>query len=151
MIIATGWQAPYVPPIPGIEHAIGYETVQTDPAHFTDQRVLILGKGNSAFETASAMIGHASMIHLASPRPLRLAWDTKHPGNVRTHYGPLLDSYQFKTLHSMLDCTIDEIRPVGDRFQVRFTYTHADGEQAELDVRLGHPMHRVRHGYRHLR
>ena len=57
------------------------------------------------------------MVHLASRRPLRLAWNTKHPGDVRGQYGAILDSYQFKTLHSVLDCTIDEIRPVGDRYE----------------------------------
>ena len=133
VIVAAGWGEPYVPPIPGIEHATGYEDMEADPAAYTDQRVLIIGKGNSAFETASAMLGHAAMIHLASRRPLRLAWDTKHPGHVRGQFGAILDSYQFKTLHSVLDCTIDEIRPVDGRFQVSITYTHADGEQAVLD------------------
>jgi thioredoxin reductase len=133
LIMATGWSAPSVPPIPGIEHATGYEHMAVDPAAFTGQRVLIIGKGNSAFETASAMLGHAAMVHLASPRPLRLAWNTKHPGDVRAHHGLILDSYQFKTLHSVLDCTIDEIRPDGGRFRVSITYTHADGERAVLE------------------
>jgi thioredoxin reductase len=133
LIMATGWSVPYVPPIPGIEHAVGYEHMAIDPAAFTGQRVLIIGKGNSAFETASAMLGHAAMVHLASPRPLRLAWNTKHPGDVRAHHGLILDSYQFKTLHSVLDCTIDEIRPAGGRFEVAITYTHADGERSILE------------------
>ncbi|HEY1624916.1 MAG TPA: NAD(P)-binding domain-containing protein [Streptosporangiaceae bacterium] len=133
VVVAAGWGQPYVPPIRGIEHAVGYEEMKTDPAEYTDQRVLIIGKGNSAFEAATPMLGYASMIHLASRRPLRLAWNTKHPGHVRGQFGVLLDSYQFKTLHSVLDCTIDEIRPVDGRFQVRITYTHADGEQALLD------------------
>ncbi|WP_326556046.1 NAD(P)-binding domain-containing protein [Micromonospora sp. NBC_01796] len=133
VIVATGWATPYVPQIDGIEHAIGYEEVDTDPAAFADQRVLILGKGNSAFETASAILGHAAMVHLASPRPLQLAWNTKHPGNVRTHYGALLDSYQFKTLHSVLDCTVDVIRPAGDAYEVEISYTHADGERELLE------------------
>lgn len=133
LIMATGWGRPNIPAIPGIEHAIGYEDMAVDPAHYADQRVLILGKGNSAFETASAILGHASMIHLASPRPLRLAWDTKHPGDVRGHHGAVLDSYQFKTLHSVLDCTVDEIRPVGDKFEAHITYTHADGETAVME------------------
>ncbi|GAB3136974.1 NAD(P)-binding domain-containing protein [Micromonospora sonneratiae] len=133
LVVAIGWGRPNVPAIRGIEHAIGYEAMETDPARFADQRVLILGKGNSAFETASAILGHASMVHLASPRPLRLAWNTKHPGDVRGHHGAVLDSYQFKTLHSVLDCVVDEIRPVGDRFEVRLTYTHADGETAVLE------------------
>lgn len=133
LIVAAGWGRPNIPDVPGIEHAVGYEDMSTDPADYADQRVLILGKGNSAFETASALLGHASMIHLASPRPLRLAWNTKHPGDVRGHHGAVLDSYQFKTLHSVLDCVIDEIRPVGDRFEVRLTYTHADGETAVME------------------
>lgn len=133
LIIATGWGRPNIPDIPGIEHATGYETMSTDPRHYAGQRVLILGKGNSAFETASAILGHAAMVHLASPRPLRLAWNTKHPGDVRGHHGAVLDSYQFKTLHSVLDCTIDRIRPVHDRYEVHLTYTHADDETAVME------------------
>jgi thioredoxin reductase len=133
LIMATGWGAPNIPAIRGIEHAVGYEAMETDPAHYAGQRVLIIGKGNSAFETASSMLGHAAMIHLASPRPIRLAWNTKHPGDVRGHHGAVLDSYQFKTLHSVLDCVIDEIRPVGDRFEVHLTYSHADGETAVME------------------
>jgi thioredoxin reductase len=133
LISATGWGAPHVPPIRGIDHAVGYEEMKTDPQSYADQRVLIIGKGNSAFETASSMLGQASMIHLASRQPLRLAWNTKHPGDVRGQFGAILDSYQFKTLHSVLDCSIDEIRPVGDHFEVDITYTHADGETATLE------------------
>ncbi|WBB80806.1 NAD(P)-binding domain-containing protein [Micromonospora sp. WMMD882] len=133
LIVATGWGHPHIPDIPGIEHATGYETMSTDPTHYTNHRVLILGKGNSAFETASALLGHAAMIHLASPRPLRLAWNTKHPGDVRGHHGAVLDSYQFKTLHSVLDCVIDDIRPLDNRYQVHLTYTHADNETAVME------------------
>jgi thioredoxin reductase len=133
VIMATGWGAPYVPPIKGIEHAVGYEDMEVDPEAYAGQRVLIIGKGNSAFETATSMLGHASMIHLASRRPLRLAWNTKHPGDVRGQHGALLDSYQFKTLHSVLDCTIDEIRPTASGYEVHITYTHADGERAVLE------------------
>ncbi|MFG2060962.1 NAD(P)-binding domain-containing protein [Micromonospora sp. NPDC048871] len=133
LIVATGWGRPFVPAIPGIEHATGYEDMVIDPEEYEGQRVLIIGKGNSAFETASAILGRASMVHLASRHPLKLAWNTKHPGDVRGQYGAILDSYQFKTLHSVLDCTIDEIRPVDGRFQVSITYTHADGETAVLD------------------
>jgi thioredoxin reductase len=133
LIVATGWGRPYVPQIAGIEHAIGYEEMRIDPLAYAGQRVLVIGKGNSAFETAAAILGHAAMVHLASRAPLRLAWTTKHPGDVRGQYGALLDSYQFKTLHSVLDCTIDEIRPVAGRFAVDISYTHADGERAVLE------------------
>jgi thioredoxin reductase len=132
VIVATGWGQPYVPEIRGIEHAVGYEEMKLDPEAFAGHRVLIIGKGNSAFETAVPLIGHTAMLHLASRRPLRLAWNTKHPGDVRGQHGALLDSYQFKTLHSVLDCTIDEIRPDGAGYEVDITYSHADGERATL-------------------
>lgn len=133
VVVATGWGAPYVPQIKGIEHAVGYEEMDTDPALYAGKRVLVVGKGNSAFETANAILGHAAIVHLASRRPLRLAWNTKHPGDVRGQYGAILDSYQFKTLHAVLDCVIDEISWTGDHYEVRITYTHADGEQAVLE------------------
>ncbi|GII76160.1 pyridine nucleotide-disulfide oxidoreductase [Sphaerisporangium rufum] len=133
VIVAAGWGGPYVPDIPGIEHAMGYEDVPIAGEEFTGKRVLIIGKGNSAFETAHAMLDHAAVIHLASPSPVRLAWNSKHPGHVRGQYGALLDSYWFKTLHAVLECDIDRIRREGDRYLVDITYTLADGERAELE------------------
>jgi thioredoxin reductase len=133
VIVAAGWGQPFIPAIKGIEHATGYEDMDVDPAAYAGQRVLVIGKGNSAFETAYSMLGQTAMVHLASRKPLRLAWNTKHPGDVRGQYGALLDSYQFKTLHSVLDCEIEEITPVGDKFHVRIRYTHADDERELLE------------------
>ncbi|GAA3795647.1 NAD(P)-binding domain-containing protein [Sphaerisporangium flaviroseum] len=133
LIMATGWGGPHIPDIPGIELAVGYEDVSSSGVDFTDKRVLIIGKGNSAFETAQAILGHASIIHLASPSPVRLAWTSKHPGHVRGQYGALLDSYWFKTLHGVLECRIDRIRREGDRFKAEITYTLAEGERALLE------------------
>src|ERR1700678_3433889 len=95
VIVAAGWGRPYLPPIKGIEYATGYEDMEVDPVAYAGQRVLIIGKGNSAFETSQALLGQASMVHLASRHPLRLAWNTKHPGDVRGQYAAILDSYQF--------------------------------------------------------
>lgn len=133
LIVATGWGQPNIPNIPGIELSVGYESMPTDPELFRDKRVLILGKGNSAFETAHNLLEDAAMVHLASPRSLRLAWNTKHPGDVRGQYGALLDSYQFKTLHSVLDCVVERIWQKGDSYQVLITYTHAEDEQEILE------------------
>jgi cation diffusion facilitator CzcD-associated flavoprotein CzcO len=62
LIVATGFGAPYLPEIPGIELAESYTDVSVDPDHFTDQRVLIIGKGNSAFETADNLTEKAAVI-----------------------------------------------------------------------------------------
>ncbi|MEV7970195.1 NAD(P)-binding domain-containing protein [Sphaerisporangium sp. NPDC088356] len=133
LIMANGWGGPYIPDIPGIELAVGYEDISESAEDFTDKRVLIIGKGNSAFETAQAILGQAAIIHLASPSPVRLAWTSKHPGHVRGQYGALLDSYWFKTLHGVLECRVDRIWREGDRYKAAITYTLADGEQAVLE------------------
>ncbi len=36
-----------------------------DPEEFTDRRVLIIGKGNSALETADNLVETAAVIHVA--------------------------------------------------------------------------------------
>ncbi|MEV4366882.1 NAD(P)-binding domain-containing protein [Nonomuraea sp. NPDC049637] len=133
LIVATGWGGPHVPDIPGIELATGYEDVPVNGEDFADQRVLVIGKGNSAFETAQALLPYAAVIHLASPSPVRLAWTSKHPGHVRGQYGAFLDSYWFKTLHGVLECTVDRLWREGGGIRVAITYTLADGEQALLD------------------
>jgi thioredoxin reductase len=133
VIVATGWDGPHIPDIPGLDLAIGYEAMLTAGEAFTGQRVLIIGKGNSAFETAQALLCHAAIVHLASPHPVRLAWVSKHPGDVRGQYAALLDSYWFKTLHGVLECEIKRIWREGDRFKTHIAYTLAEGEQAVLD------------------
>ncbi|MFF0863906.1 NAD(P)-binding domain-containing protein [Nonomuraea sp. NPDC003560] len=133
LIVATGWGGPHIPDIPGIELATGYEDVPVNGEDFADQRVLVIGKGNSAFETAQALLPYAAVIHLASPSPVRLAWTSKHPGHVRGQYGAFLDSYWFKTLHGVLECTVDRLWREGGGIRAAITYTLADGEQALLD------------------
>jgi len=133
LIVATGTPLPFIPPIEGIELAEGYEQVSFSPRDFEGQRVLILGKGNSALEFAERILDSASLIHLASPTPLRLAWQSRHPGHVRANNIRLLDAYQLKMLHSILDCTVDRLekRPDG-RIAATITYLHADGERERL-------------------
>jgi thioredoxin reductase len=129
LVVATGIGTPYVPAIPGIEHAEGYEDVSVDPADYVDQKVLILGKGNSAFEVADALLDTAAIVHLASPRSIRFAWDTRHPGHVRGHVTRILDTYQLKLLNGLLDAEVLEIVPEGGKLLVTVSYLHADGER----------------------
>jgi thioredoxin reductase len=133
LVVATGFSRPYVPDIPGISLCEDYETVSQDPDDFEGQRVLILGKGNSALETADVMLDTAALIHVASPTPVRLAWQTRHPGDLRAHHTRLMDMYQLKTLNGALDCHVQDIRREDDgRFVVTVDYVHADGEVEEL-------------------
>ncbi|MEU0517484.1 NAD(P)-binding domain-containing protein [Streptosporangium sp. NPDC006007] len=133
LIWAGGWGEPYIPNIPGIEHAEGYEDMAIDPEPFCGRRVLILGKGNSAFETAHALLGHAAMIHLASPRPVRLAWNSRYPGDVRGSYGALLDSHHFTTPHSLLDCAVERIGFDGETYTVDILHSRAGRGRERLE------------------
>src|SRR5205807_3190964 len=64
LIVATGVTKPYIPDIPGIELADQYGDVDVDPQAFTGRRVLVLGKGNSAFETADNLSETAAIVHV---------------------------------------------------------------------------------------
>lgn len=133
LIMATGFSQPYLPDIPGIELVENYEDVSMKPESFLGQRVLIIGKGNSAMEVADAALETAALIHVASPSSVTLAWNSRHAGHVRANYVRLLDAYQLKTLNGSLDCQISNIVDRQDGTYVATVhYVHADNEVEEL-------------------
>lgn len=83
LLVATGLWIPEEVKFVGSNLVEGYESISTDPEEYKNQAVLILGKGNSAFETAQNILGRASRIHLYSPSPVRLAWQTHYVGDLR--------------------------------------------------------------------
>jgi thioredoxin reductase len=134
LVVATGVSQLYVPPIPGIEHAERYDTFEVDPASFTDQRVLVIGKGNSGFETADALVEHAAVIHLAGPHSVRLAWQTHYVGHLRAVNNNFLDTYQLKSENAVLDGTVERIEPrPGGGFRVLFRYARTVEKLRELE------------------
>jgi thioredoxin reductase len=132
LVVATGLSLPYVPSIPGIELCVGYEAASLTSADYSNQRVLVLGKGNSAIEVADAAAETAAIVHMASPQPLRLAMHTHHPGGLRLQLARLLDMYQLKLLNAVLDCTVERIERDERGLLVTVAYSHADGERDQL-------------------
>ncbi len=132
VVVATGVSREYIPQIPGIELCETYGTMSLDPNDFVNQRVLIIGKGNSAFETADHLVETTAAIHLASPRSLRFAWKTHFVGDLRAVNNNILDTYQLKIQNALLDGTIKNIRRDGSGLAVEIHYTHANGEVEEL-------------------
>jgi thioredoxin reductase len=134
LIMATGVSRMHIPDIPGISFAEFYDTVSTDPADFVDQRVLIIGKGNSAFETADALVPTAAVIHVAGPHAVRLAWQTHYVGHLRAVNNNFLDTYQLKSQNAVLDGTIEDIaRRDGGGFRVNFRYARTVEKIRVLD------------------
>jgi len=127
VIVATGFGAPHLPPVPGIENAELYWDVSTDPQEFTGKKVFIIGKGNSAFETADNLIEHAAIIHVAGPRAINFAWRTHFIGHLRAVNNNFLDTYQLKSQNMVLDGEIRDIERSEDgRYVVTFSYARRD-------------------------
>ncbi|KAI9131351.1 NAD(P)-binding domain-containing protein [Acaryochloris sp. CCMEE 5410] len=132
LIIASGTAIPYVPNIPGIEYAENYTDISIDADDFANQRVLIIGKGNSGFETADNLVSTTSLLHIASPNPISMAWKTKYVGHLRAVNNNLLDTYQLKSQNVLIDADIENIEYVQGEYIVHFDYSHADGEKETL-------------------
>ena len=126
VIVATGLFRAFVPSIPGIEATEAYESVSVNPDDFTDQRVLVIGKGNSAFEVADNMIERAAVIHLIGPRSINFAWRTHYIGHLRAVNNDFLDTYQLKSQNMVLDATIRRIERVGSQYEVTLSYSRRD-------------------------
>ncbi|AFY46424.1 thioredoxin reductase [Nostoc sp. PCC 7524] len=129
LIIATGISQPYIPSIPGIELAENYADVSINPEDFINQKVLIIGKGNSGFETADNLMGTAALIHIASPHSVKMAWKTKYVGNLRAVNNNLLDTYQLKSQNLILDATINKIEHLNGKFIVSVSYTNVNEDE----------------------
>ncbi len=134
LIVATGVSRPYIPPIPGIETAELYGTVSTDPRDFVDQRVLILGKANSAFETADNLIATAAVIHVAGPHSIKMAWRTHYVGHLRAVNNNFLDTYQLKSQNAVLDGTVERIER-GEDGSYTVTVSFARVNEVKKDMR----------------
>lgn len=130
LIVATGLFKPYIPDIPGVELCENYVDHSVEPENYIDQRVLVVGKANSAFETADNLIETAAAIHICSPDSVRFAWQTHYVGHLRAVNNNFLDTYQLKSQNTVIDATITRIEKQGQQYLVHLAYTHANGQTA---------------------
>ncbi len=133
IIVATGFHKPYLPKIPGIELVDTYNDVSVNPEDFCNKHVLIIGKGNSAFETADNLVGTAASIHLISPNSIKMAWQTHYVGHLRAVNNNILDTYQLKSQNVIIDAAIQSITKQNNKFIVTIAYSHAEGEVEVLE------------------
>ncbi|GAA2620205.1 NAD(P)-binding domain-containing protein [Actinomadura fulvescens] len=127
LVVATGVSRPNIPAIPGIETAELYGTASTDPDDYVDRRVLIIGKGNSAFETADNLVATAAVIHVAGPSSIRMAWRTHYVGHLRAINNNLLDTYQLKSQNAILDGDVKRVdRQADGSYLVTVSFARAD-------------------------
>ena len=132
VIVATGVSQAWESGIEGIELAENYTEFDPTPELYDNKRVLILGKGNSAFETADSLIPHAAAIHVMSPNPLRLAWQTHFVGHLRAVNNNFLDTYQLKSQNAVIDAEVFRIEREGDALKVSAHMRAAEGHDIVL-------------------
>ena len=129
LVVATGVSRAHVPDFPGVELCESYTDCSVDPADFVDQRVLIVGKGNSGFETANNLSETAAAIHMISPKSLQFAWQSHFVGHLRAVNNNFLDTYHLKSQNTVIDGSIDRIERVGDKLAVEIAFSHAQGQR----------------------
>ncbi|MGH1343754.1 MAG: NAD(P)-binding domain-containing protein [Nannocystales bacterium] len=112
LFVATGIPNAHRPDIEGAELCENYDEFSVDPNDFVDQRVFIAGKGNSAFETADALIETTRKIWVCGRSTVKLAWASHFVGHLRAVNNNFLDTYQLKAQNNILDGELRAVRKV---------------------------------------
>ena len=106
-VFAVGMAEPWKPPIPGIDVVPHY--VDTKPARaYAGARVFVIGKRNSGFEVADALLPWARQIVLASPRAPIISVLSGGAG-VRAKYLVPYEDYILGGGVFILDATIERV------------------------------------------
>lgn len=134
LIMATGFEKTSQPDIPGIDLADDYGTMSIDKEAYSGSKVMIIGKGNSAFETADHLSDVTQSIHMVSPHGLKLAWQSHYVGHLRAVNNNLLDTYQLKSQNTIIDGTVEGIERRENKLAVTIRYDHAMVEKIQVPV-----------------
>lgn len=128
LLMALGAYRPRIPDeIEGIELAESYESHDIDIERFRNKRVCLIGQGNSAFETADHLAGVAAQVHIFAKKPLRFAWDTHYVGDLRAVNNNVIDMFQLKSLHAVLNPRLKKITRLPDgTLQTSHEYDYPD-------------------------
>lgn len=122
-VFAVGMAEPWRPDTPGIELVPHYDELRGRTAEtFKGKRVFIIGKRNSAFEIADALLPWASQLVLGSPHHVRPSIITGVPTPPRARYLEVYEDHCFGGGSLVLDCAIERIERMGEAWRV-----HAEG------------------------
>jgi hypothetical protein len=98
VLAGTGFWQGHTPDIDGMkENSIHYNDMPSEMAPYSNKTIAIIGAGNAGFETFKAVMGEAAYVHLHSPSPLKLAWETHYVGHLRSVNVIPIDNYQLKS------------------------------------------------------
>jgi hypothetical protein len=107
--MAHGLGVPNKPPVPGLEHTIGYEELPDKHGPVDSERhaefwegknVAILGLGNAALEVSDAASPYANFVHIytRSGKAPSVSWESHYVGSIRGIRASHLDGFLLKSL-----------------------------------------------------
>ncbi len=114
LFIATGLFKENLPDIEGLELCKTYATASINPEDYKNKRVLIVGKGNSAFETADNLVATTQKIQMCGAKCVKLAWASHYVGDLRAVNNNFIDTYLLKSQNNILDGELRRVERQGD-------------------------------------
>ena len=118
---------PWKPDVPGLDLVPHYVRTRA-PRTYADQRVVILGKRNSGFEVADALLPWARQIILLSPRPALLSIQSRSTAGVRARYLLPYEDHALGGGVVALDAATSRVERTGAGYQVFAAGTTRPGE-----------------------
>ncbi len=127
VVFAIGMTEPWKPDIPGLESVPHY--VDTRPAReYTGKEVFIMGKRNSGFEVADALLPAARRIVLGSPRPARISLLTHSTAGARARYMQPYEDHILGGGNVVLDAAIERVERTDRGYRVTAKGTTRPGD-----------------------
>lgn len=128
LVVATGMTEPWTPSnIPGIEHVPHY--VDVGPGKdYAGKRVFVIGKRNSGFEVADALLPWVRWVVVGSPRPVRLSVMLNTTAAARARYIQPYEDHVLGGGNVVLDAAIERIERTEGGFIVHASGTTRPGD-----------------------
>jgi thioredoxin reductase len=125
-VFAIGTTQPWRPSVPGIELAPHY--VDGKPLREYENRdVFIVGKRNSGFEVADALLPVVRRIYLGSPTPAKLSVIERSLVGARARYVQPYEDHVLGGGHMLIDASIDRIERSDGGYRVHTSGTTRPG------------------------
>jgi thioredoxin reductase len=134
VVFAVGMLAPWTPPTPGIKEVNHYLDLEHRTLEsFSGKRIFVIGKRNSAFEIADALLPWSSQLILGSPHPVRPSIVSGFPTPPRARYVLPLEDHMFGGGTFVINVTIERVERTADGWRVHTQGTTTPGALA-IDV-----------------
>ncbi|MGI8426406.1 MAG: NAD(P)-binding domain-containing protein [Actinomycetota bacterium] len=126
LVFAVGTTQAWKPAVPGIELVPHYVDAKPQAA-YRNRDVFIIGKRNSGFEVADALLPVARRIVLASPRPAKVSVIERSLAGARARYLQPYEDHVLGGGNLLVDASIDQIERGENGFRIHTSGTTLAG------------------------